>query len=143
MRAAIYTSYGPPEVLVVKDVELPYIKDDDRVMISVHSASMNALDYLYRKGYLPPRLDNGLKKPKNFILGIDVAGTIEAVGKNVQRFKVGEHVFGSCFGSHSEYVISRENFLSHKPKNVTFEEAAAIPCAGQTALQALRDVAQG
>lgn len=70
MRAAIYTSYGPPEVLVVKDVEQPYIKDDDRVLISVHSASMNALDYLYRKGYLPARLDNGLKKPKNFILGV-------------------------------------------------------------------------
>jgi NADPH:quinone reductase-like Zn-dependent oxidoreductase len=142
VRAAIYSTYGPPEVIEVKDVEQPYIKDDDRVLISVHSASVNALDYLYRKGYLPTRLDNGLKKPKNSILGIDVAGTVEAVGKNVHRFKVGEHVFGSCFGSHSEYVSSREIFLSHKPKNVTFEEAAAIPCAGQTALQALRDVAQ-
>lgn len=142
MRAAIYTTYGPPEVIEIKDVEQPYIMDDDRVLISVHSASVNALDYLYRKGYLPTRLDNGLKKPKNSILGIDVSGTIVAVGKNVQRFKVGDHVFGSCFGSHSEYVSPRENFLSHKPKNVTFEEAAAIPCAGQTALQALRDVAQ-
>jgi len=142
MRAAIYSTYGPPEVIELKDVEQPSIKEDDRVLIRVHSASVNALDYLYRKGYLPTRLDNGLKKPKNSILGIDVAGTVEAVGKNVHRFKVGDHVFGSCFGSHSEYVSSRETFLSHKPKNVTFEEAAAIRCAGQTALQALRDVAQ-
>ncbi|MEH7386347.1 NAD(P)-dependent alcohol dehydrogenase [Bacillus sp. JJ1521] len=142
MRAAIYKTYGPPEVMEIKEVEQPSIKDDNRVLIRVHSASVNALDYLYRKGYLPTRLDNGLTKPKNSILGIDVAGTIEAVGKNVHRFKVGDHVFGSCFGSHSEYVSPSENFLSHKPKNVTFEEAAAIPCAAQTALQALRDVAQ-
>jgi NADPH:quinone reductase-like Zn-dependent oxidoreductase len=142
MRAAIYSTYGPPEVMEIKDVEQPSIKDDDRVMIKVHSASVNALDYLYRKGYLPTRLENGLTKPKNSILGIDVAGTIEAVGKNVQRFKVGDQVFGSCFGSHAEYVSPREKFLSHMPKNLTFEEAAAIPCAAQTALQALRDVAQ-
>ena len=142
MRAAIYTTYGPPEVMKITDVEQPSINADDRVLIRVHSASVNALDYLYRKGYLPTRLSNGLTKPKNSILGIDVAGTIEAVGKNVHKFKVGDHVFGSCFGSHSEYVSPRQDFLSHMPKNVTFEEAAAIPCAGQTALQALRDVAQ-
>ncbi|MEH7379182.1 NAD(P)-dependent alcohol dehydrogenase [Bacillus sp. JJ1533] len=142
MKAAIYTTFGPPEVMKIKDVEQPSIKDDDRVLIRVHSASVNALDYLYRRGYLPTRLDNGLTKPKNSVLGIDVAGTIEAVGKNVHRFKAGDHVFGSCLGSHSEYVSPRENFLSHMTKNITFEEAAAIPCAGQTALQALRDVAQ-
>jgi len=142
MRAAIYSSYGPPEVLEIKDVERPSIMDDDRVLIRVHNASVNAYDYLFRKGYLPTRLENGLTKPKNHILGIDVAGTIEAVGKNVLKFKVGDHVFGSCFGSHAEYVTPRENALSHMPKNVTFEEAAAIPCAAQTALQALRDVAQ-
>ncbi|WP_347791114.1 NAD(P)-dependent alcohol dehydrogenase [Solibacillus sp. CAU 1738] len=142
MRAAIYCSYGPPEVMELKDVEQPSIMDDDRVLIRVHSASVNALDYLYRKGYLPTRLENGLIKPKKSILGIDVAGTIEAIGNNVHKFKVGDHVFGSCFGSHAEYVTPRENTLSHIPKNVSFEEAAAIPCAAQTALQALRDVAQ-
>lgn len=142
MRAAIYSSYGPPEVLEIKDVERPSIMDDDRVLIKVHNASVNQYDYLFRKGYLPTRLENGLTKPKNHILGIDVAGTIEAVGKNVNRFKVGDHVFGSCLGSHAEYVAPRENVLSLMPKNVTFEEAAAIPCAAQTALQALRDVAQ-
>jgi NADPH:quinone reductase-like Zn-dependent oxidoreductase len=142
VRAAIYSTYGPPEVIGIKDVEKPSIIEQDRVLIRVHSASVNTLDYLYRKGYLPTRVDNGLTKPKNPILGIDVAGTIEAVGENVRKFKVGDHVFGSCFGSHSEYVAPRENFLSHMPKNITFEEAAAIPCAAQTALQALRDVAQ-
>ncbi|RDU37882.1 NAD(P)-dependent alcohol dehydrogenase [Neobacillus piezotolerans] len=142
MRAAVYSTFGPPDVLEIKDVDQPTIKDDDRVLIRVHCASVNALDNLYRKGYLPSRLDNGLTKPKNSILGIDVAGTIEAVGKNVQRFKAGDQVFGSCFGSHSEYVSPRENSLSHMPKNATFEEAAAIPCAAQTALQALRNVAQ-
>jgi NADPH:quinone reductase-like Zn-dependent oxidoreductase len=142
VRAAIYSTYGPPEVIGIKDVEQPSIKEQDRVLIRVHCASVNTLDYLYRKGYLPTRVDNGVTKPKNPILGIDVAGTIEAVGENVRKFKVGDHVFGSCFGSHSEYVAPRENFLSHMPKNITFEEAAAIPCAAQTALQALRDVAQ-
>ncbi|WP_316569063.1 NAD(P)-dependent alcohol dehydrogenase [Neobacillus sp. YIM B06451] len=142
MKAAVYGTYGPPEVMEIKKVEQPSIKDDDRVLIRVHSASVNALDYLYRKGYLPTRLDNGLTKPKNPILGIDVAGTVEAVGKNANKFKVGDRVFGSCFGSHSEFVSPRESSLSHMPKNVTFEEAAAIPCAAQTALQALRNVAQ-
>ncbi len=74
MKAAIYTTYGPPEVMEIKEVEQPSIKDDDRVLIRVHSASVNALDYLYRKGYLPTRLDNGLTKPKNSILGIECCG---------------------------------------------------------------------
>jgi NADPH:quinone reductase-like Zn-dependent oxidoreductase len=142
MRAAIYESYGPPEVLEIKDVELPFIKDNDRVLIKVHNASVNAMDYLYRKGYFPTRLQNGLTKPKTRILGLDVAGKIEAVGKNVNKFKVGDQVFGSCLGSHAEYVCPRESVLSLMPKNVTFEEAAAVPCTAQTALQALRDVAQ-
>ena len=142
MRAAIYESYGPPEVLKIKEVELPSIKDDDRVLVKVHNASVNVFDCLYRKGYKPTRLQNGFKKPKTRILGIDVAGTIEAVGKNVKRFKVGDHVFGSCLGSHAEYVCPRESVLSLMPKNLTFEEAAAVPCTAQTALQALRDLAQ-
>jgi NADPH:quinone reductase-like Zn-dependent oxidoreductase len=142
VKAAIYSTFGSPEVMGIKDVEQPTIKEQDRVLIRVHSASVNTLDYLYRKGYYPTRIDNGLSKPKKTILGIDVAGTIEAVGDSVRKFKVGDHVFGSCFGSHSEYVSPRESFLSHMPKNITFEEAAAIPCAAQTALQALRDVAK-
>ncbi|MFE6169350.1 NAD(P)-dependent alcohol dehydrogenase [Viridibacillus arvi] len=142
MKAAIYRSYGPPEVLEIADVELPSIKDDDRVLIRVHNASVNAYDKLFRKGYLPTRLENGLTKPKTQILGLDVAGTVEEVGKNVHRFKVGDHVFGSCLGSYAEFVCPPQSVLSFMPKNATFEEAAAIPCAAQTALQALRDVAQ-
>jgi NADPH:quinone reductase-like Zn-dependent oxidoreductase len=141
MHAAIYKSFGSPDVLEIQNVEQLSNLEDDRVLIKVHNASVNVMDILYRKGYLPTRLSNGLTKPKNHILGIDVAGTVEAVGKNVQRFKVGDRVFGSCFGSHAEYVSPREKFLSLMPENITFAEAAAIPCAAQTALQALRDVA--
>ncbi|WP_268870979.1 NAD(P)-dependent alcohol dehydrogenase [Ureibacillus manganicus] len=111
-------------------------------MIRVHNASVNQYDNLYRKGYFPTRLGNGLTKPKSLILGIDVAGTVEAVGKNVNKFKVGDRVFGSCVGSHAEFVCPRQSVLSIMPRNATFEEAAAIPCAAQTALQALRNVAQ-
>jgi NADPH:quinone reductase-like Zn-dependent oxidoreductase len=142
MKAAVYYSYGPPEVLQIKDVEQPSIVDGDRVLIRVHNASVNPYDVWFRKGYLPTRLENGFTKPKSHTLGIDVAGTIEAVGKNVDKFKDGDQVFGSCFGSHAEFVCPRQSALSLMPKNATFAEAAAIPCAAQTALQALRNVAQ-
>lgn len=140
MKAAIYKSYGSPEVMEIMDVEKPFIKDEDRVLIKVIAAAVNKYDALYRRGYLPTRMENGLTKPKTQILGIDVAGTVEAVGENVQKFKVGDHVFGSCVGSHAEYVCPRESVLSIMPNNANFQEAAAIPCAAQTALQALRDV---
>lgn len=142
MKAAIYESYGSPDVMEIRDVVKPSIKEEDRVLIKVVAASINQYDNLFRKGYIPTRLENGFTKPKTQILGIDVAGIVEVVGKNVQKFKVGDHVFGSCVGSHAEYVCPRQNVLSLMPKNSTFEEAAAIPCAAQTALQALRDVAQ-
>lgn len=142
MKAAVYSSYGSPEIMELKEVALPTMKDEDRVLVRVHNASLNKFDSLYRRGYLPTRFENGLTKPKFPILGIDVAGTVESVGSNVQRFKVGDHVYGSCFGSHAEYVCPPQDGLSHMPKNLTFEQAAAIPCAAQTALQAIRDVAQ-
>jgi NADPH:quinone reductase-like Zn-dependent oxidoreductase len=140
LKAAIFKSYGSPEVMEIRDVDKPFIKDEDRVLIKVVSASVNQYDNLFRQGYFPTRLENGLTKPKAQILGIDVAGTVEAVGKNVQKFKIGDHVFGSCVGSHAEYVCPRQNVITIMPNNSTFEEAAAIPCAAQTALQALRDV---
>lgn len=144
MKAAVYKSYGPPEVLNIEDVEQPSIqdKDDDRVLVKVHSASVNPFDYYHRKGLLPVRLYNGFIKPKLQILGIDVAGTIESVGKNVRKVKVGDRVFGNCLGSHAEYVRARQNAITLMPRNLSFNEAAAIPTVALSALQALRDVAQ-
>jgi len=144
MKAAIYRSFGPPEVLKIEDFQQPSIPDmqEDSVLIKVHSASVNPYDCLVRKGFLPTRSKNGFFKPKQQILGIDVAGTIEAIGGHVTGFRVGDRVFGSTLGAHAEFVRARENRISLMPGNLTFNEAAALPCAALTALQALRDVAQ-
>jgi NADPH:quinone reductase-like Zn-dependent oxidoreductase len=142
MKAAVYKSYGPPAVLKVEEVEKPSVQDTpDRVLVKVYAASINPFDVLFRRGYLPTRLSNGLFKPKDHVLGIDVAGVVEAVGANVTRFKPGDRVFGGCFGSHAEFVIPREKSLVLMPTNASFVDCATISCAGMTALQALRDVA--
>ena len=139
MKAAVYTRYGPPDVVQIRDVEKPVPKDNE-VLIRVRAASVNPLDWHFMRGtpYLV-RLMAGLHKPKDTRLGVDVAGQVEAVGNNVTEFKPGDDVFGSCRGAFAEYACAAETALVMKPDNVTFEEAAAVPVAAYTALQGFRD----
>jgi NADPH:quinone reductase-like Zn-dependent oxidoreductase len=139
MKAAVYTRYGSPDVVQIKDVEKPVPKDDE-VLLKVRAASVNPLDWHFMRGlpYLL-RMMAGLRKPKITGLGVDVAGQVEAVGRNVTQFKAGDEVFGSCRGAFAEYVCTSESVLVKKPDNVTFEQAASVPVAAFTALQGLRD----
>jgi NADPH:quinone reductase-like Zn-dependent oxidoreductase len=143
MKAIVYTRYGPPDVLQLKEVENPTPKDDE-VLIQVHAASVNAADWhLLTAGIFLVRLSMGLLKPKNTILGADIAGRVEAVGRNVRRLQPGDEVFGDIFecglGGFAEFVCAREEALALKPAGVSFDEAAAVPLASITALQGLRD----
>ena len=146
MRAIVYHKYGSPDVLQFKEVEKPTPKDDE-VLIRIYAASANALDWHYMRGTpFLARLVNGLQKPKNTKLGADVAGRVEAVGRNVTQFQVGEEVFGCIplheLGSFAEYVCAHEDAVALKPAKMTFEQAAAVPLAAFTALQGLRDKGQ-
>ncbi len=143
MKAAVYTRYGPPDVVVqIADVEKPIPKDNE-VLIQVRAASVNPLDWHFMRGtpYFV-RIMTGLRKPKITRLGVDVAGQVEAVGGNITQFKPGDEVFGSCQGAFAEYVCAPESALVTKPNNVTFEQAASAPVAAFTALQGLRDKGQ-
>ncbi len=144
MKAAVYTEYGSPDVLQFKEVEKPIPKDDE-VLIRLHAASINSWDWDMLTGRpLEYRLLHGLLKPKKTnILGCDVAGRIEAVGKNVQQFHAGDDVFGDLsagsWGGFADYVCAGESELSLKPAGMTFEAAAATPQAGLLAMQGLCD----
>jgi NADPH:quinone reductase-like Zn-dependent oxidoreductase len=140
MRAVIRTKYGSPDVLELQDCEIPD-PENNQVQVRVHAASVNPLDWHLLRGqpFLVQLMGYGLLKPKHKILGADVAGRVEAVGTNVTQFKVGDEVFGSGMGGFAEYACFRENNLVLKPVATTFEQAAAVPVAGITALQALRD----
>src|SRR5438309_11588928 len=141
MKAIRYCEYGSPDVLKFEDVEKP-VPTDEQVLIKVRAASLNALDaYMIRDAWLN-RLIFGLRKPRDTRLGRDVAGQVEAVGKNVTQFKLGDEVFGTCRGSLAKYVCTSESALVMKPDNVTFEQAASAPVAALTALQSLRDKGQ-
>jgi len=143
MKAIVYRCYGSPDVLELEDVEKPTPADDE-VLVKVHAASVNPLDWHYMRGspYLM-RLGSGLGAPKDSRMGVDFAGTVEAVGKNVTRFKPGDEVFGGRSGAFAEYVIVPDDrAIVLKPSNVTFEQAASMPIAAITALQALRDKGQ-
>ena len=141
MKGIMRRCYGPPEVVLgYEDVSKPTPADDE-VLVKVHAASVNPLDWHYVEGtpYLV-RIDAGFGKPDNPRLGVDFAGTVEAVGKSVRLFKPGDEVFGGKFGAFAQYVTVREErAIALKPAGATFEQAASVPIAALTALQALRD----
>ncbi len=141
MKAIVYAQYGSPDVLRLQEVEKPAPKDDE-VLVKVQAASVNALDWhlLTADIFLVRLMGKGLFKPKNPILGADIAGQVEAVGKNVQQFRPGDQVFGDIgHGGFAEYVTAPERVLALKPTKLSFEAAAAVPVAALTALQGLRD----
>ena len=140
MKAIVQVKYGSPETLELKEIDKPVIKDT-QVLVHVHAAGVNPLDWHFVRGkpYIA-RLALGLPRPKNGVRGVDVAGHIEAVGKNVRQYQAGDEVFGACDGAFAEYAPAGEDMVVPKPANLTFEQAAAVPVAAVTALQALRDV---
>ncbi len=146
MKAIVYTKYGSPDNLELKDMEKPTFKDDE-VLVKVIAVSVNAADlHLLRAEPFPIRFMSGLLEPKNKILGSDIAGRVEAVGSNVKMFKPGDDVFGdisACgWGGFAEYACAREEALVLKPANISFEQAAAVPMAAVTALQGIHYAGQ-
>jgi NADPH:quinone reductase-like Zn-dependent oxidoreductase len=139
MKAIVYEKYGSPDVLELRDIEMPAVTDDS-VLVRIRAASANPYDWHFMRGKpLFMRLMFGLLEPKAHGLGADVAGEVEAVGKDVARFRVGDAVFGEGAGAFAEYACVPERWLARKPTNLTFEQAAAVPMAAGTALQGLRD----
>ncbi len=143
MKAIVYEKYGPPEALRLAEVEKPTPKEN-QVLVKVRAASANAMEWRrFTMGPVMARLfGGGLLQPTAATLGADIAGTVEAVGSSVTEFKPGDEVFGVCGGSFAEYALAGRSKLALKPSNVTFEQAAAVPVAGFTALQGLRDTGQ-
>jgi NADPH:quinone reductase-like Zn-dependent oxidoreductase len=150
VKAILHTAYGPPDELRLGEVEKPVPKDNE-VLIRIHATTVTTSDCNIRNltfvpglYFLPMRMQFGLLKPKNNILGLDLAGQIESAGKSVTRFQEGDQVFGTtepAFGAHAEYICLPENaVLAIKPANMTFEEAATIPVIANTALHFIRDL---
>jgi NADPH:quinone reductase-like Zn-dependent oxidoreductase len=140
MKAIVRSGYGSADVLELREVEKPVV-GDDRVLVRVRAASVNAADW-HRMRRLPHLIAMLLRQPRTDIRGFDLAGHVEAVGKNATRFRPGDEVFGTGSGTFAEYATTSEERLAPKPRSLTFEQAAAIPVAGFTALQGLRDVAR-
>ena len=142
MKAIIWTKYGPPEVLQLQEIEKPTPADDE-VLVKVHAACINPADWHMVRGPWVARLmTRSFRKPATTRAGTDFAGQVEAVGKNVTEFQVGDEVFGAKRGALGEYVCVREKWLVLKPANITFEQAAAVPVAAVTALQSVRGKGQ-
>ncbi len=145
MKAIICPKYGSPDVLQLREVVKPAPQEDE-VLIKIHAASINARDWRFMRAnpFFIRLVPGGFLQPKNKILGADVAGWVEAVGRNVRQFKPGDEVFGylpssTGRGTFAEYVCAEENLITLKPANLTFEQAATVPEAAMTALQGLRD----
>ncbi len=139
MKAVVYTQYGPPDVLRLQEIAKPAPAEQE-VLIKVHAASVNPLDFHHMRGHV--RVMTGVRAPKHKVLGCDIAGRVEAVGGGVKQFRPGDEVFGVrglAGGGFAEYVCAREDKLALKPANISFEEAAAVPIAAITALLGLRD----
>lgn len=143
MKAIVHHRYGTPDVLELIDIDKPDIADDE-VLVRVHAAGVDRGAWHLMAGLpYPIRLAGyGLRAPKNPVLGMDLAGVVEAVGKDVTRFQPGDEVFGIGKGTYAEYAAAVEDKLAPKPANLTFEQAAAVAISGSTALQALRDHGQ-
>ena len=140
MQAVVQDTYGAADVLELRDIDKPTVGDDE-LLVRVHAAGVDPGVWHLMTGrpYLVRVMGYGLRTPKVRVRGRDVAGRVEAVGTNVTRFHPGEEVFGICDGSFAEYVRARADKLAPKPANLTFEQAAAVPISGLTALQGLRD----
>lgn len=140
MKAIVQDEYGPPDVLELREIAAPVVADDD-VLVRVHAASANPADWHFMRGVpYVLRPGAGLAKPKNKVLGRDIAGSVEAVGQDVTQFHAGDEVFANVeSGGFAEYACVSESLLAPKPSNLTFEQAAAVPLAALTALQGLRD----
>lgn len=139
MKAIVYHDYGPPDVLRLADVDKP-LPREKQVLIRIRAAAANPLDWHYVRGtpYLM-RMDSGFHKPKDPSVGVDMAGEVVAVGRDVTQFKPGDEVYGTVNGSFAEYALTTEGRIAPKPANLTFQQAAAVPVAALTALQGLRD----
>jgi NADPH:quinone reductase-like Zn-dependent oxidoreductase len=142
MKAMMYYAYGSPDVLELREIEKPVVKEDD-VLVRVHAASLNWRDWHFLTGApFLARIMAGLLKPRNQVLGIDLAGRVEAVGRNIERFQPDDEVFGGSGrgGTFAEYVCVREDEVQLKPSNTTYEEGAAVGAAAAVALQGIRDM---
>jgi NADPH:quinone reductase-like Zn-dependent oxidoreductase len=139
MKAIVHHSYGPAEGLSLEEVDKP-VPEPDRVLVRVRAASVNAYDWHIMRGvpYLV-RMSEGMRRPRSVAMGVDLAGVVEAVGDEITEFKPGDEVLGAADGAFAEYVCAKETRLVPKPARLSFEEAAAVPMAGITALQGLRD----
>ncbi|WKZ34233.1 MAG: NAD(P)-dependent alcohol dehydrogenase [Anaerolineales bacterium] len=137
MKAAVFKTYGPPEVLKIEEIEKPVPKDDE-VLVKVRATSVNPAEWYGMTGLFLARIGNGLLKPRDTRLGVDFSGIVEAVGKDVTQFKPGDEVYGARNGAFAEYVCVKSHVYP-KPANITFEQAGSVGVAAMTALQGLRD----